>query len=416
MSQFIYLSIIISPVYATAFSCVALMCKPGKQMRSNKYLMSLMFTLMGQFFVVFHFFSPSLPSAGIAVLDFIWRFLYMSTIVWAYFTARSLLRLKGVRRSDWYWMYLPAILTLLYVILYILAGQDVWQAYIYKTLYAILPPASMAESPYFVAFEWLAMLINMTTAIGFCYFFFWAWRSLRDYDRLLDDFFSDVPAIMRSLSYAIYAALVLDMLAGCVLVLFPHVMVNNRIVAIICSVFVSLSFVALTFYYWRLRFTAGFLYDQLKATDMRHGETEIEELRRGQFAPVAMAPLTRLRLQTAIDKFVITKGFCDPDVNLITMAESFKTNRTYLSRFLSETYHLTFFEFITRLRVEEAQHLLTLAQRSRNPISMEELARQTGFTSVASLFRSFNRIVGVPPTEWGGVTYNQPRIRAAQSE
>ncbi|MBR4829899.1 MAG: helix-turn-helix transcriptional regulator [Muribaculaceae bacterium] len=89
-------------------------------------------------------------------------------------------------------------------------------------------------------------------------------------------------------------------------------------------------------------------------------------------------------------------GYLVPGITIEQTARDMGTNRNYLSKYLNEIKHLTFYEWIAQLRIQEAQSLM----RNDSSLSMEQIARQVGYTSYSTFSNTFKKISGLSPKEW----------------
>ncbi|WP_319479921.1 helix-turn-helix domain-containing protein [uncultured Draconibacterium sp.] len=86
------------------------------------------------------------------------------------------------------------------------------------------------------------------------------------------------------------------------------------------------------------------------------------------------------------------------NLRISTVCESLLTNRTYISRLINDEFEMNFNEFVNKYRVEEAKRLLL--SRENNKFTMEYIAQQAGFGSVASFSRAFKEIEGTTPGKY----------------
>lgn len=90
------------------------------------------------------------------------------------------------------------------------------------------------------------------------------------------------------------------------------------------------------------------------------------------------------------------KPYLDAEFRLMDLRHVLPLNRTYLSQLINNEYGCSFYQWVNRLRIEEAKHLM-----SEHPdMTMEEVAEQCGFSSSRSFHRAFSREVEMTPKEW----------------
>jgi len=88
--------------------------------------------------------------------------------------------------------------------------------------------------------------------------------------------------------------------------------------------------------------------------------------------------------------------FLQPGLSLDDVAEKLKSNKTYVSKMVNQTYGIGFPEVLNILRVDYAQQYML-----KHPdASQEEVARASGFLSASSFNTVFKRITGYTPKVW----------------
>ena len=99
-----------------------------------------------------------------------------------------------------------------------------------------------------------------------------------------------------------------------------------------------------------------------------------------------------------IELFEIRKIYRHSDLRITMVSESIGTNRTYISRLINDEFHMNFNEFVNSYRIKEAKKLL--ANEDNSSYTLEHIADQSGFGSVASFLRVFKAIEGVTPGQY----------------
>ena len=94
------------------------------------------------------------------------------------------------------------------------------------------------------------------------------------------------------------------------------------------------------------------------------------------------------------------KPYLNPDFKLMDMRAVLPMNRTYLSQFINDTYNCSFYQFVTRYRVEEAKRIM-----QENPeMKMADVAVRSGFSSRVVFSQIFSKETGMSPREWNKIT------------
>ena len=90
------------------------------------------------------------------------------------------------------------------------------------------------------------------------------------------------------------------------------------------------------------------------------------------------------------------KPYLNPEFQLMDLREVMLMNRTYLSQFINAEYGCSFYLFVAKYRIEEAQRLM----QEHPEMKLQEIAQKSGFISLAALSHTFSREVGMSPSEW----------------
>ncbi len=107
-------------------------------------------------------------------------------------------------------------------------------------------------------------------------------------------------------------------------------------------------------------------------------------------------------LETWLEK---DKPYLNPDFQLMDLRQVLPLNRTYLSRFINSEYGCSFYQWVNRLRIEEAKRL----KMEHPEWKAQDIAeRGCGFSSRQAFYRTFLRETGQTPSEWWS-TQNTPQ-------
>ena len=88
--------------------------------------------------------------------------------------------------------------------------------------------------------------------------------------------------------------------------------------------------------------------------------------------------------------------FLQPSLSLADVADRLRTNKTYVSKLVNNTYNMGFPELLNTLRVDYAQQYIL----SHRDAKQEEIASACGFLSASSFNNIFKKITGVTPKVW----------------
>ena len=88
--------------------------------------------------------------------------------------------------------------------------------------------------------------------------------------------------------------------------------------------------------------------------------------------------------------------FLQPSLSLADVAERLRTNKTYVSKMVNNTYNMGFPELLNTLRIDYAEQYL----RTHRDAKQEEVARACGFLSASSFNNIFKKVTGLTPKVW----------------
>jgi len=88
--------------------------------------------------------------------------------------------------------------------------------------------------------------------------------------------------------------------------------------------------------------------------------------------------------------------FTQSDLTQEKFAQLLKTNKTYLSQVINETYKQNFNNFINELRLKEACRIMV--DKEFKHYSIEGISSEVGFNSITTFNRCFKKYTGVTPS------------------
>ena len=112
------------------------------------------------------------------------------------------------------------------------------------------------------------------------------------------------------------------------------------------------------------------------------------------------SPYHEILLNMNIENIISEKQYyMESDLTLQKLARYLGTNRQYLSNYINQEKHKTFYEYINDFRLEEAKKLLEI-NNSNHSYSIEEIATLSGFNSYTTFLRSFKKKYGQSPSDY----------------
>ena len=85
------------------------------------------------------------------------------------------------------------------------------------------------------------------------------------------------------------------------------------------------------------------------------------------------------------------------DLTLADIALELKTNRTYVSNYLSHVRQQTFYDYINQVRIEKVSVPLL---REHPEYTLDYIAAQSGFASISTFRRAFRKLTGMTPRQF----------------
>ena len=95
----------------------------------------------------------------------------------------------------------------------------------------------------------------------------------------------------------------------------------------------------------------------------------------------------------------VRKIYLNPKLTVIDLATAICNNKTYLSLYLNNTLHTTFYDYVNKYRIEEACGIMK-EMSGYNKMMIAEVATASGFNSLSSFNRYFMKMKGISPSEF----------------
>ena len=102
---------------------------------------------------------------------------------------------------------------------------------------------------------------------------------------------------------------------------------------------------------------------------------------------------TSLKINSEFSEYI--KKHSGEKITLSSVAHEFLYNPSYFSRLFKSYCGMNFTEYVQRQRVEKASELL-----SEGKLSVEEVAKESGFTNITVFYKKFKQIKGCLPSEF----------------
>ncbi|WP_300814386.1 helix-turn-helix transcriptional regulator [uncultured Bacteroides sp.] len=97
-----------------------------------------------------------------------------------------------------------------------------------------------------------------------------------------------------------------------------------------------------------------------------------------------------------LNQWIADKGYVQSGFTIQDLTKTIHTNRTYLNTYIRDTYHVSFCDWITGLRLEHAQALM----KEHPELNIQKIAEASGFLSQSYFIKIFSEKVGCTPAKW----------------
>ena len=138
------------------------------------------------------------------------------------------------------------------------------------------------------------------------------------------------------------------------------------------------------------------VYHSLAHPSMPMSRTE--EIVKDQEVPAMSLEQMKAICDAATDFLVESKAYLRPDISLAVFAKEMNVSAKTLSKSINGYLKMNFFDFINRMRVEEAK--LRLADLETSGYSIDSIYGDCGFRSRSSFFMVFKKFEGKSPAAW----------------
>lgn len=142
---------------------------------------------------------------------------------------------------------------------------------------------------------------------------------------------------------------------------------------------------------YTLKYSAANFINYIEKKKEAH-QCSIEMNQDGTFSSKILCQINEQLLGLMTSKEIFLK----PNLSLYDIAETLKTNRSYISEIINTGHNKSFSEFINEYRINYAKELIT----QNTGYSLDYIAEQAGFMSYTSFYRSFKQIAGLSPKQW----------------
>lgn len=138
-------------------------------------------------------------------------------------------------------------------------------------------------------------------------------------------------------------------------------------------------------------------YEQVENAFQEESElAKLEANQQGNAISSDEAPNYHSNIAQAVNGWIDSEGYCTQGITLNELAQLLRTNRTYLSEYINNVYHVSYRDWITDLRINYAKRMMKQYPQLR----IQEISVQSGFLSLSHFIRTFSEKEGCSPTQW----------------
>lgn len=163
-----------------------------------------------------------------------------------------------------------------------------------------------------------------------------------------------------------------------------HILNNKQVMD--NSLLVIISYLMFAGFFWYLGLN-GFRQKEIFATQVILDNEDSENA----------VKISKTQLVEYLEK---VKPYKNQDITAFDFCYHFHTNRTYLSESIRKNFNQNFRGLINIYRVKEAQKLIEESLVKKGFSDLEEIAKDSGFSSYTTFFRVFKAEIGISPSDY----------------
>lgn len=221
------------------------------------------------------------------------------------------------------------------------------------------------------------LVLTIIYSIGIIVYGYFA---VKRFNRQLEAEFSSEELSLYWLKYIVYLYIVL------LFVWCADTFISSEIIAVVYNIMMIITIGMFCYFVYRQD-------DMLRALASLDKMEELEE------------PVKNYGFEERFHKaFAKKKVYLNPKLNIMELAMAVGTNRTYISNYINQQLHTTFYEYVNKWRVEHAKELL-----ASTDLSLEDISVEAGFNSLSSFRRYFTRSAGMTPMAFRRTAQNRNR-------
>ena len=171
--------------------------------------------------------------------------------------------------------------------------------------------------------------------------------------------------------------------------------------SVLCCALLLLVVIVFVVYYNRLRKKNQSLYEQINS-NLRNVVSSAKVLQMTPEEELSREMQMFRRISCLMDK---EKPYRDTTFNRTVLAKLLGTNEKYVAEAVREGAGTTVSNYITDIRLNCSLELLSDESGDGEPMSLDDIARDSGFGSYSSFWRAFQKKYSMTPSEYRSLHY-----------
>lgn len=336
-----------------------------------------------------------------AFLDNLWVFTSLAGYPLYYYYIRLLTRDEKINWR-WSWILLPSILLSLFsFVLYFAMSEEELKCFVLNYMYH--KDGDIDSSSTLVDLQILrTKIFKVVYVVQVALVVIYGLRLLSDYNRRLNEFYSNIHGRdLTQFKLLLFALLFASAVSSVSNLVGKDFFIDKGLLLAIPSILHT------AFIYW-IAFAS--FNQHLTISDFQRDIEEYEKQKHQQAAkskdtkqqPISQEQPVEIYEDIAKlleDIVVAERLFTNPDLRISDLALRLNTNRSYISRTISEVMGSDFCNWINSYRIDYAKQLLDESQQLSD-MPLEKIAERSGFTNLTTFYRAFKKHTKQTPGDY----------------
>ncbi len=389
MGNFFYTSLIFAPLYVSVFWSILLLVVKKKKNVAKRFLGLFMIAASMVYFSHSVFFNHQVLLYRL--IDPLYIFASLSVYP-LYYLYLQLLTIRTKFYRDNLFHLLPAlILSVSSAIIYLLMDHP--NEYVSSVL--------LRSEPEWLGDKgcWKAQIFNrgMVKIVFFLQVLLYLHKGstlIRSYKKRIEDFYSNLEGKQIDWARTLMIVFAITAISSSVVNFIGRSFFGENPGLIVVP---ALAFSSLLFFIGYLAHMQKHSVFELNQDELEAGDDDLDPAQddEGSGETTNHEENMAVLYQNLLVQFEVKQIYLKPDLKISGLAVLLKSNRTYLSKLINEKFSCSFSDFVAKYRIEEAKKILQSSILEE--YTLESVAEKSGFSSAASLIRTFKLFEGETP-------------------